>query len=55
MTEGADDDGEASKAHDNGTTLKDKIDFERHRQRIDEFKRDHIYAAMRAEEARDRM
>jgi len=55
VTEGAEDDGEASKAHDDSTTLKHKIDFERHRQLVDEFKRDCIYAAMRAEEGQNRM
>ncbi|KAF8299298.1 tRNA pseudouridine synthase [Clavulina sp. PMI_390] len=34
-----------------GATIKEPIDFEPHRETIEVFKRDHIYAAMRAEEA----
>jgi hypothetical protein len=45
----------ATSAQDNSATLKDTIDFERRRELIDEFKREYIYAAMRAEEAQNRM
>ena len=54
IAEGPEDDSEAN-ATDGSATLRLKIDFERHRRLIDEFKRDYIYAAMRAEEAKNRM
>lgn len=38
-----------------GATIKENIDFEPYRDRIEQFKRDHIYAAMRAEEAEHHM
>lgn len=54
-SEDLEEDGESSKAKDSSATLKDEINFERYRGLIDEFKRDYIYAAMRAEEAQNRV
>lgn len=44
--EGGADDSAANKA---------QIDFERHRQAIDDFKKEHIYSVMRREEGQHRM
>lgn len=50
------DDSEArSKEKDSGATIKDTIDFEPHRNIIDQFKNVYIYSAMRAEEAQHHM